>query len=91
MKFSDSDLKEIFALFQTVTNYELEQIYHEDTVHHYEKINLEEEYELNQEKREFVFDSLRSVLFFLDKKGYGLIERKTKKIVDLSFSHNYFN
>lgn len=70
--FRESDLKEIFALFTSVTRDELSQIYDVDNRHHFENENLDDEYQLSQAKREFSLDCLRSVLYFLTNHGYTI-------------------
>jgi hypothetical protein len=85
---SEEDLKEIFSLFTTVSKDELLMIYEENNPHYYLKANLEDEYELCEEKREFAIDAWRAVLYFLYRKGYSLI--KERQAIDLSFSENLF-
>ncbi len=71
-KFNENDLKEIFALFTSVTLDELNQIYDSKNRHYFENEKLDDEYNLSQAKREFASDSLRSVLYFLTKHGYRI-------------------
>jgi hypothetical protein len=70
--FSDSELKEIFALFSSGTKYEREQIYDPTSEHYFEQVDLAQEYELHEEKRECALDAVRGVLYFLHRAGYKL-------------------
>ncbi len=79
----DADYRELFSLFCSPTRYELSQIYSKENDHYYEKVDLEEEYTLTQEKREFSIDAWRSVLLFLNRKGFFLTKDEGK--VSLSF------
>jgi hypothetical protein len=72
IKFTDKDLKEIFAIFSSATKYELSQIYDESGYHHFENVDLDGEYELTESKREFALDSIRAVLFWLSRHKYSL-------------------
>jgi hypothetical protein len=72
MVFSDDDFKEVFALFQSPTAYELRQTYDSSSDHYFRLVNLSEEYELTEEKREFAVDALRSVMTFLHQHGYRI-------------------
>ncbi len=85
---SDRDLKEVFSLFSSPTKYERDEIYQRDGNHYFEEINLSDEYELCEEKREFALDAWRAVTFFLHSKGYALT--KGGKIFDLSRSEEEF-
>jgi hypothetical protein len=62
--FSEDDLKEVFALFSSSSEYELKQSYDPTSEHYFERILPLDEYELSQEKREFSIDALRSVFAF---------------------------
>ena len=82
LKFSDEDLKEIFAVFSSPTKYEFNQINNPGTDVYYKSLILKEEYELNMPKREFAIDALRAVLYFLTKNGYEI--KKDNKKIDLT-------
>ncbi len=79
----EADYRELFSLFCSPTRYELLQIYSKENNYYYEKVDLQEEYTLTQEKREFSIDAWRSVLLFLNRKGFLLIKNEGK--VKLSF------
>ncbi|MCW5971692.1 MAG: hypothetical protein KIT57_24570 [Blastocatellales bacterium] len=85
---NDEDLKEIFSLFSSPTTYERNEIYQKDSNHYFEKVNLSDEYELTEEKKDFALDAWRAVTFFLHSKGYAII--KDGKIFDLSRSEEDF-
>ncbi|MGH7495429.1 MAG: hypothetical protein ACREOO_23980 [bacterium] len=85
---NEHDLKEIFALFSSVSTYELGQIYDRLHDNFYKNEILAEEYELTQPKREFARDSWRAVIYFLYKQGYQL--KKGDQIVDLEFIMSEF-
>lgn len=89
LKITENDLKEIFALFSSPTGYELTNMIY-DPSHRlfYEKENLNEEYNLTQEKKEFAEDSLRAVLYYLVKHGYEI--KKGDEILDMKFIKEYF-
>ncbi len=72
IEFSERDLKEVFSLFTSSTAHELNQIDDPTNEHHFERVNLMEEYKLSYEKREFAIDALRAVLAFLHRQGYQL-------------------
>jgi transcriptional regulator NrdR family protein len=71
-KFTEDNLKEVFALFTSATFDELTQIYDKNNRHYFENEKLDDEYHLSEEKREISLDSLRSVLYFLTKHGYRI-------------------
>jgi hypothetical protein len=69
---SDEELQEIFALFSSPTDDERRRIY-EPSNHLYFKLeDLEQEYDLTQEKREFAYDAWRAVMYFLHRRGFTL-------------------
>jgi len=72
---SDDDLREIFALFTSCTEEEISQVYSESSRHFFRKENLDEEYSLVQEKREFARDAWRAVTLFLERHGYAISKR----------------
>jgi len=81
IEFSESDFREIFALFSSSTSYELRQIDDPDNEHYFGRVNLLEEYELSFAKKDFAIDSLRAVLAFLHRQGYKI--EKDGKIISL--------
>lgn len=83
ISLNDADFKELFSLFCSPTSYEVSQIYSKESGFYFEKVELQEEYELSQEKKEFAIDAWRSVLIFLNRRGFSLA--KDGKNVDLSF------
>jgi hypothetical protein len=85
---SDRDLREVFSLFSSPTKYERDEVYQEEGSHYFEKINLSDEYELCEAKRDFALDAWRAVTFFLHTKGYALT--KDGQIFDLSGSEEEF-
>ncbi|MBN2423998.1 MAG: hypothetical protein JXR46_05955 [Calditrichaceae bacterium] len=91
LKFSDKDLKEIFALFSSSTIYELKQIYNKNDNLYFENENLNDEYELVSVKREFALDALRSVLYWLNKKGYSLYKNSNNDKLDWVKTNLFIN
>ncbi len=87
IRLSDEELKELFALFTSPAKYELEQIY-KPGEHFYKNVNLEEEYTVYLDKRDFALDSWRAVLYFLFKRGFQL--KKGNDIIDLDFIEGEF-
>lgn len=79
----DEDLKEIFSLFCSPTKYEVEQIYSDKSSLSYRNVNLQEEYSVTLEKKEFSIDAWRSILLFLHRKGVNLL--KDGEEINLSF------
>jgi hypothetical protein len=88
ISLTENDLREIFALFSSVSNFELRQIYNAQEDNFYESEPLPEEYELTQPKGEFARDSWRAVIYFLYKHGYQL--KKGDEIIDLDFIKSEF-
>ena len=72
MKLSAEELKELFALFTSCSNYEIFQIYNSDNEHYFLNEDLNEDYELVQSKAEYANDAWRAVIYFLHKRGYTL-------------------
>lgn len=70
MNPSEDDLRELFALFTSTTQEEMNQVYSPSHRLFFKNENLDEEYTLVQEKREFARDSWRSVLCFLERHGF---------------------
>jgi len=85
---NDRDLREIFSLFASPTKYERDEVYQEESSHYFEQVNLSDEYELCEEKRDFALDAWRAVTFFLYTRGYALT--KDGKVLDLSGSEEEF-
>jgi hypothetical protein len=69
IEFSETDFKEVFALFTSSTAYELRQIHDPANEHYFERVDLTEEYELAYAKRDFAEDALRAVIAFLYRNG----------------------
>jgi hypothetical protein len=74
---SDEDLREIFALLSSPTVDEATQVYSESHRLFFKNENLDKEYVLQQERREFAVDAWRAVLLFLDRHGYAVRRRET--------------
>ena len=66
------DLKEVFALFTSVSQHELRQLDDPNSDHYFPNVDLAAEYELSLEKREFAIDALRAVFAFLERHGYRI-------------------
>jgi hypothetical protein len=81
IELTESDLQELFAPFSSATQEEILQIFSERSQHFYQAHDLNDEYELTEEKREYALDAWRAVLQFLHRKGYGLV--KDGEAVDL--------
>jgi hypothetical protein len=75
---SDDELKEVFSLFSSSTTYELNQIYDSNNDHYFMLENLNEQYELVIDKKEFALGSLRAVLYYLLTHGYEVKKGKHK-------------
>jgi hypothetical protein len=88
IEFIEADLKEVFALFSSPSEYELRQTYDPNSEHYFETIVLPEEYELTEPKREFALDSLRAVMSFLHRHGYRI--EKNGKTLSLEGIMEYF-
>lgn len=82
IEFAEADLKEVFALFSSATEYELQQTYDTNSEHYFERVVPREEYELTEEKQEFALDALRAVFLFLHQHGYQI--EKDGKIISLN-------
>jgi hypothetical protein len=83
----DGDLQEIFALFSSPSDDELRQVYDHANPHFYKLEDLQQEYNLTQEKREFAEDAWRAVMFFLHQRGFTLTKGGTE--YDLGASSGY--
>ena len=70
VEFTEDDCREVFALFSSVSAYELAQIDDPGSGHYFRRLDLAAEYQLCSEKREFAIDALRAVLTFLHRHGY---------------------
>lgn len=69
---SDDDLRELFALFSSPTDDELRQVFDSSHPNFYKREDLDAEYSLTQEKKEFADDAWRAVTYFLHRKGFKL-------------------
>jgi hypothetical protein len=69
---SDEDLRQLFAFFSSPTDDELRQVLNPSHTNFYKNENLEAEYTLTQERREFAEDAWRAVTYFLYRKGFNL-------------------
>ena len=85
---TDDDLREIFSLFTSATKYEREQAYDQKSEHYFMNVSLADEYSLTEETREFALDAWRSVISFLNLRGYSLCNNGEK--INLSFSDEEF-
>jgi len=72
MQLSDNDLRELFSLFTSAAIEEKNQIYDDRTEHYFPRVDLSEEYELTEPKKEYALDAWRAVLYFLYRRGYTL-------------------
>lgn len=68
----DEELKEIFALFTSPTLSERQEAYNPSSAHYFLNENLQDEYELTEEKREYALDAWRAVMYFLHRNGFKL-------------------
>jgi hypothetical protein len=87
ISFSERELKEIFELFCSSTEHELNQVYDMSSDSYFERINLSEEYELTLPKREFALDAVRAVLYFLNQRGYKLERNGEVKTLEAVKKH----
>ncbi len=88
MQLSDDDLREIFGLFTSCSKFEKGQTYDEASEHFFGGVDLAEEYELTEPKREYALDAWRAVMYFLHRKGYAI--EKDGWRVDLSWAEDEF-
>ncbi len=88
IEFSEADLKEVFALFSSSTDYELNQVDDPANEHYFGRVKLMEEYELSYAKQDFAIDALRAVLAFLHRHGYRI--EKDGKVLSLDGISEYF-
>ncbi|MFZ1517795.1 MAG: hypothetical protein WAU11_03425 [Ignavibacteriaceae bacterium] len=72
LNLTDDDMKEIFALFTSVSKYELGLIYDDKHRLYYKNEQLEDEYELTEDKMDYARDSYRAIIYWLKKNGYSL-------------------
>jgi hypothetical protein len=82
IKLSDNDLRELFALFSSPTEEEVERIYSPQDRLFFEKENLTDEYSLVEGKEDFARDAWRAVIYFLHRHGYKVT--KDGQSIDLS-------
>lgn len=88
ISFNEDELKELFELFSSCSDYELRRVYDAAGDSYYAHVDLSDEYELTQEKREFAFDAIRAVLYFLSRRGYRL--EKDSAVVALDSIRKWF-
>jgi hypothetical protein len=88
IEMSEVDLKEIFSLFTSASEHERKQICDPSGTHYFLRVDLSDEYELTQEKREYALDAVRSVLYFLHRSGYRL--EKDGGVADLRGIRRHF-
>lgn len=84
---SDEDMQELFALFSSPTDDELHQVFDPSHTNFYKLENLDAEYSLTQERREFAEDAWRAVTYFLHRKGFRLYKNEVE--FDLYGSSGY--
>ncbi len=72
IEFSEDDLKEVFGLFSSPTEHELQQTYDPNSEHYFKRIVPLEEYDLSQDRREFALDAVRATITFLHRHGYQI-------------------
>jgi hypothetical protein len=84
---TDDELREIFALFSSPTDYERQQVYDQTQTHFHEREDLSREYTLTQERREFTEDAWRAISYFLYRRGFRLT--KNGEEFDLAASSGY--
>ena len=84
---SDEDLRELFAFFSSPTDEELHQVLSPSHTNFYKQENLDAEYSLTQERREFALDAWRAVTYFLYRKGFNLCRNGSD--FDLGASSGY--
>lgn len=84
---SEEDLRELFALFSSPTEDELHQVLNPSHNNFYKLENLEAEYTVTQERREFAEDAWRAVTYFLHRKGFNLCRNGVE--FDLGASSGY--
>jgi len=85
---SEDDLKEIFELFSSPTKSEIKNIYDKKGEHYFIKTDINEEYSLTQNKKEYALDTWRAIIYFLYLRGYSL--EKDGKRIGLSFIEEKF-
>ena len=84
---TEEDLRELFALFSSPTDEERHQVFDSSHSNFYKLENLEAEYSLTQERREFADDAWRAVTYFLHRKGFKLYRDGVE--FDLAASSGY--
>ena len=84
---SDEELREIFALFSSPTDDERQSVYEPSNRLYFKLEDLEQEYNLTQEKREFAYDAWRAVTYFLHRRGFRLTQNGVE--YDLLASSGY--
>ena len=88
LDIDEIDLKEVFALFTSVSLHELRQLDDPNSDHYFRNVDLAAEYELSSEKREFAIDALRAAFAFLERHGYRIEKEGT--VFDLQSVGNLF-
>jgi hypothetical protein len=83
----DDDLRELFAIFSSPTDDELHQVFDPSHSNFYKREDLDAEYSLTQERREFADDAWRAVTYFLHRKGFTLYRNGVQ--FDLAASSGY--
>jgi hypothetical protein len=74
LELSDDDLRKIFALFSSPTDEERLRVFDPANRSFYGLEDLEQEYSLTEERREFALDAWRAVTYFLHDKGFALVK-----------------
>jgi hypothetical protein len=87
INLEEQDLQEIFGLFSSVTGEEKHRLFDSSDRLFFRNEELDEEYQLNQEKREFAIDAWRAVAYFLYRHGYTVF--KNGQECDLLASSGY--
>ncbi len=88
MNVSNDDLKELFELLTSSTKYELEKVFDSSSSDYYKNVNLADEYEVTQPKREYALEAWNAVTYFLHRHGYSLA--KDGEILRLDFAEDNF-
>ena len=83
LAFTPKDLKELFALFSSPAQAELAMVYNPEHDLFFENEDLDKEYELTQERREYSLDAARAVLYWLRQHGFAVV--KSEEVDDLSW------
>jgi hypothetical protein len=84
---AEEDLQEIFALFSSPADEERTQVYDQASDFYFRRLNLADEYSLNEEKKEFAVDAWRAITYYLYRHGYEITKDGEK--YDLGKSSGY--